>query len=116
MSAASTGGARPPAILFDWDNTLIDSWPIIHAANNAAMKAMGLPEWTFDQTKTRVRKSMRDAYPEIFGDRWEEAGEVFYAHYRTHHLDELRSITGIEDMLSALKDAGIYMGVVSNKT
>ncbi len=23
----------PRAILFDWDNTLIDSWPTIHAAN-----------------------------------------------------------------------------------
>lgn len=106
---------RPTAILFDWDNTLIDSWPAIHSSTNAVMAAMGHPIWTFEETKTRVRKSLRDTFPVMFGERWEEAREVYYGHFRAHHLQELREMPGIADMLAVLANAGFYMGVVSNK-
>jgi phosphoglycolate phosphatase len=106
---------RPDAILFDWDNTLIDSWPAIHSSTNAVMAAMGHPLWTFEETKTRVRKSLRDTFPVMFGDRWEEAREVYYRHFRANHLQELREMPGIADMLAVLADAGFYMGIVSNK-
>ncbi len=106
---------RPRAILFDWDNTLIDSWPAIHSATNAVMAAMGHPLWTFEETKTRVRKSLRDTFPVMFGDRWEEARDVFYGHFRAHHIKDLREMPGISDMLDALAGAGFYMAVVSNK-
>jgi phosphoglycolate phosphatase len=28
----------PRAILFDWDNTLVDTWPLIHTAMNGRWK------------------------------------------------------------------------------
>lgn len=107
--------ARPGAILFDWDNTLIDSWPAIHSATNAVMAAMGHQLWSFEETKTRVRKSLRDTFPVMFGDRWEEAREVYYRHFRAHHLQDLREMPGVAAMLAELSGAGFYMGVVSNK-
>src|SRR5216684_1044345 len=64
---------RPRAILFDWDNTLVDSWATIHEALNFLMRAMGKPEWSLAQTRERVRLSLRDAFPLHFGERWEEA-------------------------------------------
>jgi phosphoglycolate phosphatase len=106
---------RPCAMIFDWDNTLVDSWPTIHAANNAALMAMGHEAWSIDETKSRVRKAMREAYPELFGDRWQEARDIFYAHFRETHLRELAAIDGRRDMLGAIAAAGIYMGIVSNK-
>jgi len=121
MSAAPPGAnasplvERPRAILFDWDNTLIDSWPAIHSATNAVMAAMGHPLWTFEETKTRVRKSLRDTFPAMFGERWEEAREVYYRYFRAHHIQDLREMPGSADMLAALAHTGIYMGVVSNK-
>ena len=67
-------GARPPrAILFDWDNTLIDSWVTIHEARNHLMRAMGQPERSLDETKADARLSLRESFPLLFGDRWEEA-------------------------------------------
>ena len=30
----------PKAILFDWDNTLVDSWTVIHHAMTATFEAM----------------------------------------------------------------------------
>jgi phosphoglycolate phosphatase len=107
--------ARPRAVLFDWDNTLVDSWGVIHGAINATQVAMGHVPWTFDETRTKVRASARDAFPKMFGDRWEEAQRIFYDTFRASHLERLRAMPGAADLLAALGDAGVYLGVVSNK-
>ena len=106
---------RPRAVLFDWDNTLVDSWPVIEDALNATLVAFGHAPWSRDEVKRRVRKSMRDSFPELFGERWEEAGRVFYARYAAIHVEKLTPIEGAADMLAELAEAGFYLGVVSNK-
>jgi phosphoglycolate phosphatase len=106
----------PRAILFDWDNTLIDSWPCIHRVVNECMAHMGHPLWTLEETKRRIGRSMRDTFPEMFGDRWEEARDVFLAAFRAVHLDMLTVLDGTEPMLRGLATRGIPMGLVSNKT
>ncbi len=40
----------PRAIMFDWDNTLVDSWGTIHEALNFLMRAMDKPEWSIEET------------------------------------------------------------------
>ena len=107
---------RPRAIIFDWDNTLIDSWVIIQDALNATFDEFGLERWSLEQTRTRVAKSMRDSFPTLFGDAWERAGEVFYSHFEAMHLDRLTPLEGAGDALAELAATGIYLGVVSNKT
>lgn len=108
--------ARPCAVLFDWDNTLVDNWACIHEALNAALTRFGHEPWTHAQTRARVRKSMRDSFPALFGEHWQEARDVFYDHFRAHHLDHLAPLPGAEDLLKALAERNIYLGVVSNKT
>jgi phosphoglycolate phosphatase len=106
---------RPRAILFDWDSTLIDAWPAIGAALNETLVAMGHAPWTDAETRLRVRESMRDSFPKLFGERWTEAREVFYARYNACHLEHLAVLPGAADVLATLKGQGIYLGVVSNK-
>jgi phosphoglycolate phosphatase len=106
----------PKAILFDWDNTLIDSWLVIHHAMTATFKAMGQRPWTLEETRLKVRKSARDTFPELFGDRADEATEVFYRTYEADHLAQLKPLPGAEAMLRGLAEAeGLLLGVVSNK-
>ncbi len=105
----------PLAIIFDWDNTLIDSWAAIEDAQNFTLAYFGLKPWTFEEIRTRVRGSMRDTFPQLFGERWREAGEVFYARFTEHHVETLRPLPGAEEMLVALKRAGVHLAVVSNK-
>lgn len=107
---------RPHAIIFDWDNTLIDSWVVIQDALNATFREFNVPEWSLDTTKTRVAKSMRDSFPELFGDDWELAGKAFYKHFEAIHLDRLTPLPGAAQTLEDLSELGIYLGVVSNKT
>lgn len=107
--------SRPKAILFDWDNTLIDSWAAIHDAQNYTLTAFGLPRWTLEETRARVRGSMRDTYPQLFGERWREAGEVFYRRFAAKHLDTLTPLPGSRELLTQLDAEGVYLAVVSNK-
>ena len=44
------GLVRPRAILFDWDNTLVDSWATIHEALKLVMGSLGKPAWTLAVT------------------------------------------------------------------
>jgi len=108
--------ALPQAVLFDWDNTLVDNWPTIHDALNATFEAMGHPPWTLAQTRERVRASLRDSFPVLFGERWEAARDVFYARFEARHLETLVPLPGAERLLNALRGRGVYLGVVSNKT
>ena len=65
-AAAPQDLTRPRAILFDWDNTLVDSWTTIHEALNAVMAAMEKPLWSLRETKERVRLSLRESFPLSF--------------------------------------------------
>jgi phosphoglycolate phosphatase len=105
---------QPHAILFDWDNTLVDTWPLIHRALNMTLRHMGHPEWSLEKVKSDVKKSMRDSFPDLFGPRWEEAGEHYLNSYKSLHLTHLEPLPGAEDMLRAIPD-DIFVGVVSNK-
>jgi phosphoglycolate phosphatase len=105
--------SRPAVLLYDWDNTLVDGWAGITAALNAAFGAFGHPLWSVDDTRNRVRVSLRESFPVMFGDRWEHARDIFYATLTEQHLDHVQPMPGVPEVL----DAGIPwpQGVVSNK-
>jgi len=106
---------RPRAVLFDWDNTLVDCWGVIHRALAETFTAMGREPWTLEETRVRVRRSLRDSFPELFGDRWHDARTLFYASYRDNHLAGLAPLPGAGELLEALRHRDIVAGVVSNK-
>lgn len=107
---------RPKAVVFDWDNTLVDSWGTIHAALEVTFTAMGHVPWTLEETRDRVRYSMRESFPKLFGDDWERAGEIFYDAFERLHLERLAPTSGASEMLRMFHDAGLCLAVVSNKT
>ncbi len=106
----------PKAVLFDWDNTLVDNWPTIHDALNTTFVAMGHPTWTLAETRDRVRASLRDSFPKMFGARWEDARDIFYRRFEERHIETLVPLPGAAELLNALHGCGVYLGVVSNKT
>ncbi len=107
---------RPRALLFDWDSTLVDNWGSIQHAINATLVAMGQRPWSTEETRSRVRESMRDSFPRMFGARWPKARKVFYEAYAETHLAHLVPLPGVTEMLAELAAAGFYLAVVSNKT
>jgi phosphoglycolate phosphatase len=107
---------HPRAVIFDWDNTLVDSFPAIHQSLVATFTAMGHSPWSYEETRARARRSLRDSFPGLFGDRWEEARDHFYRHFAAHHMQALQPLAGAAELLQALHQSGCPMGVVSNKS
>ena len=105
----------PKAILFDWDNTLVDTWPVIHDAMNVTLKYMGCDVWEITETQKRVRRALRETFPEMFGTRWKEARDVFYERFHKIHLERLKIMDGAQNLIQLLANSPIYIGVVSNK-
>jgi len=105
----------PQAIIFDWDNTLVDTWPAIRDALNTTLTAYGKEPWTMTEVRQRVAKSMRDRFPALFGDVWEEASDFFYKRYDEIHKIKLEPTAGAEKMLATLARSGLYLALVSNK-
>jgi phosphoglycolate phosphatase len=105
--------ARPTVLLYDWDNTLVDGWAGITAALNAVFTEFAMPLWTAADTRNRVRVSLRESFPKMFGDRWPHARDVFYDSLKQQHLDHVAPMPGVPDVLHA--GAPWPQGVVSNK-
>jgi len=106
----------PRAVVFDWDNTLADTFGVVQIALNAALVAMGQQPWSELETRQRVRRSMRESFPELFGERWPEAREIFFKAFLERHLEGLRPMPGAGELLQAFSAAGVALAVVSNKT
>ncbi len=106
----------PRALIFDWDNTLVDTWPTIAAALNATLVAFGKPAWSEADVRARVRASLRDSFPGLFGERWTAAQDHFYQAFARVHLEQLVPLPGAADLLQALVRQGVPLVVVSNKS
>jgi phosphoglycolate phosphatase len=105
---------RPACILWDWDNTLVDGWAAIQHGLNVTFREFGMPEWDRDTVLARVRGSLRDTFPGMFGAEWERARDVFYAAVRSCHLDVLSPLPGAATALVAAAALG-PQAVISNK-
>jgi phosphoglycolate phosphatase len=111
--------AKPKAILFDWDNTLADTWHIIYEALHETFTAMGHEPWPFEDVKQGregIHHSLRDSFPKIFGEGWEKAREVYFQSFLRHHLEKIRDLPDASSVLTHLSGTGLYTAVVSNKT
>jgi phosphoglycolate phosphatase len=106
---------KPKAIIFDWDNTLVDTWPLIQYSIDETMQHMGKEPWGLEKVRDNVHKSMRESFPEIFGKDWEKAGEIYKNTYRSIHLNKLRFLEGSLELIQTIHQKGILQFVVSNK-
>lgn len=105
----------PKAILFDWDNTLVDTWRIVFEAINAAREAVDRLPFTLEEFWKRPHHSMRDTAADLFGEHAEKGERAFYDFVEKSHLQNISVLEGADALLNNLKSYGIYLGVVSNK-
>lgn len=105
----------PKAVIFDWDNTLVDNWSSITASINLTRAAFGLDTWTELQVRERCNRALDQSFPEWFGDEWEQARDMYRGHFRGIHLQGLATMAGAGELLCALESRRIPLFVVSNK-
>lgn len=103
-------------IVFDWDGTLADTYPVISAAYNHVFKTLNLPPLSYDEIK-RLTSTLqnKDTLGVIFGNRKDEAKTAYYDYIRKHHVSELRGIPFAKELLQFCKDNDFRTYLLTNK-
>ncbi len=108
------------AIVFDLDGTLVDSLRDIAESINAALAQYGLPTHEVESYRPKIgggiRKIVERSMP---SDRLDLLDEVVAArgiYYLQHICDYTVLYPGIADLLEALREGSILVGVLSNKS
>ncbi len=103
------------AVIFDWDGTLVDSTSVILGAHNHVRDHMGLEPWTLDDIFGCSSKSARETYPEIYGERSDDALSVLYNYTDNFDLSLLSVFESSHQVLKFIYNNNLPMAVVSNK-
>lgn len=105
----------PKAVLFDWDNTLVDTELSTFHALNVIFRKFGKEQMTFEEFAKKPATSVRSSFKEIFSpDQYMEA-EKFYALHSESLTSHVKPFLDAEPLLKWLKLHNILAGVVSNK-
>jgi len=105
----------PKAILFDWDNTLVNNWEPIFIAYKETLKNLGLKKQNRREIIKDAKYSLRETFPRIFKDDWKKAKKIFYVAFKKIHLQKIKPIPKVEKILKIIKKKKIPCGVISNK-
>lgn len=105
---------KPQAVIFDWDNTLANTWPLIQSSINQTMHFMGKEEWSLEKVRENVHKSMRESFPALFGEDWQKAGEVYKNSYQSLSTS-IQLLVGAREVIEVFDHLKILQFVVSNK-
>lgn len=106
----------PRAVLFDWDNTLTDTTPVLFKAFCVMRKHYNLPEYSMEEYRAKTGLSLRETFPDLFGDKWEEARKVYLDAYCENHLKMLKPFDKARELVAFVHEKTGLAGVVSNKT
>jgi phosphoglycolate phosphatase len=107
---------QPRAVIFDWDNTLVDSWPAIAEAINSMREQLGYEVWTLDQVRAKCTRAARDSFPEWFGEDWKKAYDIYYREFEEiRRKREIQALPGAVELLQWLTERCVPVFVVSNK-
>ena len=106
----------PKVILFDWDNTLMDTTPVLYKAFCVMRQHYNLPEYSMEEYQAKTGLSLRETFPDLFGDRWEEAKKVYLDAYQENHLAMLTPFDNAKELIEFCRQKIGKVGVVSNKT
>lgn len=103
---------NPLAVLFDWDNTLVDTQDNIFNAIKHTINAMGYRNQTADRNSHESRK---DYMVGLFGEQWKKANAIYQQYLDKALLQNITLNQGVEKMLKTLKGHNVYLAIVSNK-
>ena len=113
--------AKPLAIFFDLDGTLIDSAPDLGAAADKMRTDRGLPSLPLAHYRPMAGAGARGMLKLGFGMLPEhpdflDMREEFFRNYEADLTGRTYAFDGVDAMLRALESRGILWGIVTNKS
>jgi phosphoglycolate phosphatase len=111
---------KPKIVLFDWDNTIIETNGIFKKARSMLVSKLNLDQKIFEtqEFKDMAHMSGRDKFASLFGNDWEGMLEEYHRCYKEilNQNSNLSMIEGAENFLKQLYNDNVSLGIVSNKS
>lgn len=103
-------------VVFDWDGTLADTYPVIAAGYDYAFDKLAMPRISLAEIR-RVTSGLpnKEISAYLFGERKEEAMAAYYDYIEKHHTEKLRLIDGALDLLRFCRDKNCDCRLFTNK-
>ncbi|MFI3229445.1 MAG: HAD-IA family hydrolase [Bacillota bacterium] len=111
---------KSTGILFDLDGTLLDTLTDLHKSVNYVLSAHSMPERSVQEVRSFVGNGAKKLIERAVQDGTSEQKTAnvladFLDYYGEHNSDNTMPYEGIMHLVSALKNAGYKLGVVTNK-
>jgi N-acetyl-D-muramate 6-phosphate phosphatase len=120
MSSSGALGARPAAILFDLDGTLIDSAPDLAGACNDMRLERGMEPVEYEKLRAMVGSGARGMVGAGFGlapgdEAYLDLRDEFLRRYELRMTQETRVFAEVAPLLASLTGERTAWGIVTNK-
>ena len=108
------------AVIFDLDGTLLNTLGDLTAAVNHGLSVHGFPTHTEAEVRTYIGDGVKQLIARACPPDTDAAAqaavlEAYLPYYAAHNADFTVPYDGVMELLSALKNAGVRLAVVSNK-
>ena len=114
-SPSSARPARPSLIVFDWDQTLWNSWNFHVKTIGRTAESMGVEPPSEETVASTFIVPFVRHVGNLFPHDPDGAMEAYMSSYIAHIQDSGGLFTGVADTLGALKCAGYRLGLFSDK-
>ncbi len=103
-------------VVFDWDGTLADTYPVISAAYQHAFEVLGMPSIDYSEIK-KITSTLanKDMLGFVFGDKKEQARQAYYSYIEANHKKGLRAVPHAKELLDFCRSKGWQLYLLSNK-
>lgn len=107
---------KPKAILFDWDNTLVSTEHVVKHCMEKTFHHFADLNLCINEFMQKPHLSLRNLFPDLFGDDWQQAKKIYHDTFESVHLDMLSLMDGSKELLAQVAHHNIFSSIVSNKT
>lgn len=105
---------KTKAVLFDLDGTLVDTIPLIVKTYKTVFEKMKIP-WGDDDVVKWIGRPLKDIGIHFAGAGEPDFFELYQHHYHLLHDEMTWLFPGTGEILAALKNCGLKLGIVTSK-
>lgn len=103
------------SVIFDLDQTIASTAPILYSSWNAAMAAVGREPWTPEQIQSLFGPPEWKALQQMVGERlYAVAFDAYMRHYHAH-FSQVRVYPGVRELLAELRARRVHLSLLTGK-
>lgn len=114
--AVDRGLGAVSTVLFDFDLTLADTSEAINVSTNRFAEAMGLRQVSVEETRSLIGLPIGESWLRMWGRFEEEWLDLYRTQFRDAEAAMFKLFDGTVEALAAMREAGLRLGVVTNRT